>query len=160
MAIAWAACNEAYCKYLPSNAKFNADACTLVITAGERNAKSKIEFVGRITEKVKTTQTDNDLGIAIKWMAFGNADGYAGPLCLVVEVDSLPKDVFYKCCIEKLNHCQEGEGIIYFCRSRAGNAALWKDFFLEYVVKNMELAAKKFDVSIGFSLLRVIQSQR
>ncbi len=93
MAITWMAMCHTFITTLPAERKFNCDATTIEVK------DSGYEFISvPNSHKGKVVVTGANAlapSIFIKWMALGNAAGHAAPLCLIIELPELPRDVVF-----------------------------------------------------------------
>jgi len=68
-------------------------------------------------------------------MALISAAGEFGETVFIVAVDDMSVGEFYVCDVNLLSF---NLGKLYFCNSRAGNAALWKHWLLHCVIPTLE----------------------
>ena len=89
-----------------------------------------------INEKVDAFITNGAaLNLLIKIFAMGNAGGGMAPLCCIVAIDQMPPDTFFKSRIKGMSHSMNADaGWLYFCKSRGGCAAMWRDIFLDWLI--------------------------
>ncbi len=94
----------------------------------------------------KTVGASNALPFAIKVMQLCNAEGDAGPACVIIAVKSMPPDVFSVQKVMGLSWTAQmgGEGYVYFSRTRCGTKAMWLDWFSEVCIPFLRLSNKTY----------------
>lgn len=126
--------------------KWNFD-CTTVIVSPE--GCNKLRCVVRNkdrTGKVEATHIDSSLNLLVKIPTLGSASGEIGRLVTIVAIGTMPEGVFFKSAVSGLTHSSSGAdrvGYMYFCKSKGGCPALWKDLFMTFIIINLgELKGK------------------
>jgi hypothetical protein len=86
-----------------------------------------------------TVTRAGDLALFIKYMAMINAAGEFGEAAFIVAIDDMPAEKFEVVEVGLL--CPEpgvgSRGKLYFCSTRAGNAALWKHWLLNSIIPTL-----------------------
>jgi len=136
----WACFCLAFSAHLPGIYKWNADGTTFEI-----NTNGTGEVYAIIRQKddhslLTSLGTAAELAIFIKFMALISAAGEFGETVFIVAVDDMSVGEFYVCDVNLLsfNLGVGSKGKLYFCNSRAGNAALWKHWLLHCVIPTLE----------------------
>jgi hypothetical protein len=80
-----------------------------------------------------------------------NAAGTIGDLIFIVQVDKVPEGLYYKVEIPGLSAggTVDAKGYIYYCSTRAGNAALWINYFETIAIPNMAKNATTFQFTVS-----------
>lgn len=137
--------------------KFNADATTFELKAAGAGDKALVwgETVAHDDEdeeeeeqedavqhgEVVSEDAVNGLSIFLKWMHLCNAIGESSPLVLIASVPSMSEKDFFAQKVVGLTHTGEmgGSGWLYCCRTRGGNAEMWKHYFLNVVCETIRV---------------------
>lgn len=112
--------------------KSNADGTTVTIRFDELNGQSvMVPRVLRDEDKGRNLRPEvygaSEMDLLVKHMHLSSATGETDGMCLIFQDKNIPEGEFYyyelqhmNCTTSKVNCC------IYFCKSRAGNAAMWQ----------------------------------
>lgn len=142
---------EAFSGHLPATHKWNADATTMVVHKPGQGSNVCYIPGPDALKKLDSSVVTNDLALLVKWVLMCNADGYTSPLVLIVTVNTMPEGKFFVHKTQGLSEKQafRSAGWIYFCNSRAGNAALWQHWFLHVVLPTLSEAQAYFGEEDG-----------
>ncbi len=146
MSYVWYLVNLAFSSMLPSNNKWNCDATTYIMEPfgkGKRVVRLsekdehylRPELNVRYNHQPKRKSASN-LSFGIKLVHLSSAYGQIGPMVAILAMDEMPEGAFHveTVSIFTSSNSSTTAGLIYFCRTRAGNAALWKHYMLHVVV--------------------------
>jgi hypothetical protein len=152
----WASLLYELTKNLPGENKFNADATTFQFYPDNTGGKVNIIRGNDDKSPVTSVNLPSDTCVFVKWMHLCNAVGDMGPLVYIIQIDGLEKDTFEKFEIPGLACLGSNlKGVVYFCSSRAGNHALWMDWFLYIVIPYMAESSKFYDLKVTCMLYNV-----
>jgi len=89
-----------------------------------------------------------ELNVIVKYFGLGNAGGNIGIPVLIVAIKDMDPNVFFTKKVTGLtNTCEAGSGgYLYFCRSKCGNAALWRHWFSYICIPTIANAAMVHDL--------------
>jgi transposase len=138
---------EGFSGHLPPEYKFNADGTTMVVR--ENNYKALVCYIPQKDEleKLDSSVVNTNLAVLLKWVLFCNAAGQTGPVVIMVTVPDMPDEEYYAHWVVGLAATSDlaaSKGRIYFCKTRAGNAAAWKDWFREIVLPMMKICKETY----------------
>ena len=135
---------EAFSGHLPAEYKWNADATTLIThDDGEGETvcflPSNEEEIQQYERKLDSSEITNSMALLVKWVQFCNAAGEMGPLTLVFSMPGIPEGKFFAQKVKGLAKSVDidAEGWVYFCNTRAGNAAMWQHWYINVVTYTM-----------------------
>lgn len=134
----------------PAPYKFNADATTFEIKPSGAGDKALVwaevlphdgedENDPFMTGEVVSDEAASGLSIFLKWMHLCNAIGESGPLVLLAALPNMPEGTFFVQKVSGLTHTGElgGFGWLYCCRTRGGNAPMWRHWYLNCVCETL-----------------------
>lgn len=139
-AISWGILILAFAGKLPATHKINFDGTSCEIKDGTEGhrvfiVKKDPDDVPLIIDNVRSSSQQISTSLFIKLMHIVAASGEKGPMVAILAWKDLPPGVFYSG--EVLGLCNTSEvrrGILYIAKTRAGNPALWRDFFLQVLI--------------------------
>lgn len=138
----------AYSAHLPAMLKWNADATTVVVN--ESGTGETVCYIPDAEErqKIDSGAQPSTTGILLKWMHLCNAAGHSGDLVVIAAVPSMKDGEFFAQQVPGLTGSDqiEGQGWLYCCNSRAGNAALWQHWFLHVLIPTLRRCRDWHDV--------------
>lgn len=143
MSYSWYLVQEAFASDLAAECKWNADGTTFEV---KRNPAGKYYCVyveERKNKRVEVAETNGATSlehpIYIKWMAMTNAVGNMSPVVLIVAIDKMNEGDFIPFIVPGLSSSKViGEfGYVIFCKSRAGNEALWRWYYSNIVISTI-----------------------
>jgi len=107
------------------------------------------------SQPLASTNFNGELSIAAKWMHLNNAAGEVAPIILIFAVPSMPEDEFFLRKIPGLKNTAHHDswGYIIFSKTRAGNSALWRWFFLEFGIPFIKEASERRQIKVIYILL-------
>jgi hypothetical protein len=125
--------NECYAKDKPPHLLGNMDATQFGVQFV--NNQLLVSIKGEKDDPL-TFAEDSTLGLFIKWIYLLNASGYTGESVFLLADDSMTED---ECNIHRVigltnNSDASAIGYMCFCRTRAGNLAFFKWYFLKIIV--------------------------
>eukprot|EP01038_Epipyxis_sp_PR26KG_P014706 gene14706-19764_t len=137
----------ALARFLPKECKWNAD-CTTFICSANRTGQLVVVFrdKGCPPRQVTSHLGGGELNLLIKYFLIGNASGHLGDPCFIIAIDDMPVDEFYsEFVVGVANNDRIGQaGWIYFCKTKGGNAAMWKHWFKHVCIPTIQSASDLF----------------
>lgn len=148
MTYVWYLVNFACSSMLPSCNKWNFDATTYIMEP-IGNSKKVVRLskedeyyaLGGSAPLVKYNsqskrKSGSNLSFAIKLMHLSSAYGEIGPMVAVVAMDGMDPEAFH---VETLatftsSNSSRTPGVVYFTKTRAGNAAMWRHYMLNVLI--------------------------
>ena len=102
---------------------------------------------GEGKQKVESSIIENILNLLLKIFALGNDNGTMGNLCCIAALKDMPEESFFESRVTGLSHsmtvaADSQDGFLYFCKSKGGNAAMWRHIFLTYVIPTIKRTAE------------------
>lgn len=149
----------AFSNHLEADFKWNMDATTIKVSKSFDQDKEKIMVTfHNAGYKERIIQDDADSHcVFIKWFHFCSAAGIAGPLALIIAVDSIPEGEYYVERVQGMKHdtiIGSPDGWLYAAKDRAGNAAMWKHFFMNVIIPTLR-ANKAENLRDGVPVSRI-----
>lgn len=147
MTYVWYLVNFACSSMLPSCNKWNFDGTTYIMEPiGNskkvvRLSKEDEHYAIGSEPPVKYNRqskrkSGSNLSFAIKLMHLSSAYGEIGPMVAVVAMDGMDPEAFH---VERLetftsSNSSRTPGVLYFTKTRAGNAAMWRHYMLNVLI--------------------------
>ncbi len=138
--------------HTPGEYKWNFDATTYEIhDDGHGEVYAKLREKKDENEPLTTSKRASGIAIFIKFVAIISAVSEFGPAVFIVPVDSMPEEAFFAIDVNLLtfNPAVGSSGRMFFCKTRAGNAALWKDFFLDVLIPTLRLCQQSHQLKVS-----------
>ena len=139
---------EAFSGHLPATHKWNADATTFIISPNGAGSLVCTIPTKETLVKLDSSVVPNGLNILVKWVLMASAQGETSPCVLIITVPDMPEGKFYVRKVVGLTGKDVvGDfGWLYFCKTRAGNAALWQHWFLNVVIPTLQATRRAHDI--------------
>ena len=153
MSYSWYLCCEAFSSHLPGERKWNADGSTFEIR-DKGNGGMYLSVKGVTTKRLQVANLDNSLPVYIKYMAMCNACGNSSPLILIAAIEEMHEDAsnIFEITGLSISISMSEIGYVVFCKSRAGNIALWSWYYKYIVIPTIQKG------NILFTHLKVINT--
>lgn len=154
MAVAYKALGE----MLPGPLKWNADCTTVQCDFSGEEQRFCVIREHNDHEQVASTGVTGDLSLIVKLFGLGNAGGEIGPLTAIVAVKEIPEGEFFALPVRGFTCSTEvgaAPGWVYLCRTKGGNAKLWRHWFLNVCVPTIVKSANahNFQVKIRICIM-------
>ena len=147
---------EAFSGHLPPMNIWNGDATTAIIQPDGTGMKVCIVREKDIKEHQVTSKAKvAGLNVLIKIFCLGNASGEIPAPALIVALDELEENFFFAREVVGMSH-DSGvgkAGWLYACKSRCGNAGMWKHFFKKYVIPSIADAASVHQRKVSIPIM-------
>lgn len=144
MACAWLG----FAGYNIKELKWNFDCTAIIIRLFNTNLmRCVVRPRGQVDSKVEALKCECGLPLVIKVPTLGSASGELGRLHAIIAVPTMADGVFFKASVDGFvvaSGPNSRSGVLYLCKSRAGNAALWRDIFLTFIIPTIASAAEHF----------------
>lgn len=99
---------------------------------------------------IRDSNRQQSLGVYITWMYLGSAHGEIAPLFMVLAVEVMTDDQFLLVEVLGLSGTSVTQvGWVAFAKSRTGNAGLWKEFFLRFVIPVIKGSVDLFKTKVS-----------
>lgn len=149
-----------YMGHLPAASKYNQDKTTFEYKPNSDNKMVWIVHDKNDQTPIASSEVTSTMSTFISWISLGAADGYIGDTVLLAQVDGIPEGEFFKSEVIGLTHSSETtkKGTIYYCKSRAGNAAMYKDMYTTSTFPQIDKRAKELEELTGSPVHSVLTS--
>ena len=147
----WACLQLAFAGHLQSPYKWCFDATTYEIRDGASGGKIIIQYDKSDNSPIRNTAVQESLAVFIKWMFLGSAFGEYGALFFLFAIDTMGPDDYYFHEVQCLSGTSDvlKTGYVACAHSRAGNAGLWKQYFIQIVVPQLVTSSRAFALKVG-----------
>ncbi len=147
MTYVWYLVNYACSSMLPSCNKWNFDGTTYimeplgnskkVVRLSKEDEHYAIGFDASVKYNSQSKRKGgSNLSFAIKLMHLSSAYGEMGPMVAVVAMDDMDPEAFHVETLETFTSSNSSRtpGVLYFTKTRAGNAAMWRHYMLNVLI--------------------------
>ncbi len=126
----------AFAGLLPATNKINFDGTTVEAPDQSKGRKVFIHKQDPVEGPVASSEVQSSLGVLIKLMHIVSASGHKGKLVAIIAVKEMSEGEFYVTDIKGLNNTTDlrSNGLLYACKTRAGNAEMWTHIFLSAII--------------------------
>jgi hypothetical protein len=130
---------DAFSGHLAAEHKWNTDATTAIVK--RHGSGALVCYIPDKAERkaLNSSRTPCELNLLVKWVMMCNAAGEQGPTTLIMTMPKMHDGEFFAQEVTGLSGTTEigSTGWVYFCNSRAGNAALWRHWFQHIVMPTL-----------------------
>ena len=146
----WACLQVAFAGHLKPECKWCFDGTTFEINDDGANGMVVIQYDADDKSPIRSTENQQSLSVYIKWMYLGSALGASAPIFLVFAINGMDPDTHYIHDVTGLSASSDYSvtGYVAFADSRAGNAALWKDYFIRFVIPQLSKSQNTFQTKV------------
>jgi len=147
---------ESLGRYLSAPYKWNMDCTSLLVQSLGTGMKVTIVRNSELMLSPKITQTEGacanaELNLIVKAAMLGNAGGEIANPAFIYSIPGMSENEFFTALVPGLSASSEigAAGRIYFCKTRGGNASMWRHFFINHVITAMSRSADFHGHKVG-----------
>lgn len=108
-------------------------------------------------EPLTSSTLPDELRLFIKWMHLCYAEGATSPVVLIMAINAMPENTFFHAIVPALSGdtSVESPGHLYICKTRAGDPALRKHWFINVLLPTLIKNDENFKPVVSFLLFKV-----
>lgn len=132
--------------------KWNADATCIEVKPNGTGSEVVIDINKNIkNDQFGSTNISGDTSIFIKYMHMCSCNGDLAPLFLIIAAEAMPENEFQVYEIGGLTYERSaGIGYLAVTKTRAGNDALWKYYFLNIAIPAMKKSQEVYKNKVRY----------